>query len=415
MRIGIQGWGSEGDVRPLLALAAELRGRGHEVRLVLSPIDGVDYVAIGRTYGLDVRVVPEGTALSLQAIVEAAQSKDPSKLSRAVLEQGFYPQLDAMYAAAIDLCAQSDVVVGLFSSWYVKAACQKTGTPFACVHYYPGFVASRDTPPAGFPAWRWLNPISWSLVGALMNMAFLGPAAKFFARHGLPAPRAALTDLLMSDRLNLHATSPTLFPPPPDRSGAHPICGDFVFPESAEAWTPPPALQAFLDAGDPPVLVSFGTHELLAPERAYALVAAASRLAGVRVLYQTKCATAAKAGDEQVHVLRWAPHRILAPACSAMVLHGGAGTTHAALRAGLPAVVLPFIVEQRLWGGLLHRAGGAVRPLSFWKATPKKLAERLREAVTGEAVKRRARELAEAVREEKGVARASEAVERMGR
>src|SRR5579883_1521288 len=153
MRVGIQGWGSEGDVRPLVALAARLRQEGHAPSLVLTPIDGRDYRPQCRSLGVPLEVVPESMAFSLEALVEAAKSSDPSKLSRAVLDLGFTPHVEAMYRAALGLCERSDVVVGGSSSWYVKAAALTTGRPFVVVDYYPGVVPSKRRPPLGLASW----------------------------------------------------------------------------------------------------------------------------------------------------------------------------------------------------------------------------------------------------------------------
>lgn len=413
MRVGIQGWGSEGDLRPLVALGARLREAGHEVRLVLSPIDGLDWAPLCRALGLALKVVPEAMPDTLPEICRAAQAPDPSKVSRRLMDLAYLPFEDAMFAAAVELCAGSDLVVGLFSSSYVKAACLKTGTPFVSLHYYPGMIPSRERPPIGFPAWRWTNRASWRLFGAVLDLAFLKPSRRFFARHGLPAPRHAIPDVLLSERLDLAACSPSLFAPPSDWGERHVVCGDFVLPADAQPWSPAPELQAFLDEGEKPVLVSFGTLEHLAPERARALVLGAVREAGVRALVQTKVGEGGEGRDGDVYFLRWADHRHLLPRCRAMVLHGGAGTTHAALRGGVPAVVVPFIFEQGLWGGLLHRAGSATRPLSFWKATSASLGARIREAVGSEPMRRRAAELAARVAGEDGVGEAVRRLERL--
>ncbi len=403
MRIGIQGWGSEGDLRPLVAFALRLRREGHEPRLVLSPVDEMDHGPLLRQAGIPFQLVPEQMPVTLRSICEASRSRDPSKVSRALMDFAYFPYQEAMYAAALDLCAASDAVVGLFSSSYVKAACLKTGTPFVAAHYYPGMVPSAVVPPLGIPAWRWLNPLSWALLGKVIDLAFLKPNAAFFASKGLPRPRRSMPDVLASDRLNLMACSPTLYPRPADWPERYCLCGDFHVPDDAQAWEPPDDLRAFLDGGAPPVLVSFGTLELLAPERSRDLAVAAVRRAGVRAVIQSKAGAATGEGrDGDVYFLRWAPHGRLLPRCAAMVLHGGAGTTHAALRGGVPAVPVPFIFEQGLWGGLLHRAGSATRPLPFWKATPDTLAARIREAVSSQALRARARVLASAVAAEDG-------------
>jgi sterol 3beta-glucosyltransferase/vancomycin aglycone glucosyltransferase len=94
----------------------------------------------------------------------------------------------------------------------------------------------------------------------------------------------------------------------------------------------------------------------------------------------------------------WTPHGKLLPRCAAIVHHGGAGTTHAALRAGRPSVILAFIFEQKLWGRHARRAGAATEPLSFWKATPEKVAARIHEATASEGP----RDLARAMEREDG-------------
>ncbi|MFY0565855.1 hypothetical protein ACN28E_18685 [Archangium lansingense] len=328
MRVGIQGWGSEGDLRPLIALAARLHRAGHEVRLVLSLIDEMDYGPLCQRLGVPLQVVPERMQYSLRGICQASRSADPSKVSRELLDQAFFPHLEEMYAAAQALCAKSDVVIGLFSSWYVKAACLASGTPFVAVHYYPGLVPSREVPPIGFPSWRWLNRVSWALFGALIDLGFRASAARFFASKGLPPVRHALPDVLLSERLNLLATSPTLFPPAPDWGALHSVCGEFVLSDDDVPWQPSPSLRQFLESGEKPVLVSLGTMEHLAPERAKDLLLGAVRQAKVRAVIQTKSQGVEEGQDGEVYFLRWAPHRQLVPLCRAMVLHGG-GRHHA--------------------------------------------------------------------------------------
>ena len=401
MRIGIQGWGSEGDLRPLVALAARLRREGLAPRLVLTPIDGRDYGPLCRSLDVPLKVVPERMAVTLPELVRAAKSSDPTKLSRAVLELTFFPYLEAMYAAAVECCASCDVVVGGSSAWYVKAAALHARVPFVAVHYYPGIVPSRVAPAPGFPAWRWLNRPAWALLRAMMDMGFRGPAAKFFAQKGLPPIRHAIPDALFSERLNLLAASPAFWPPAPDWTDVHRVCGDFVMPDAVESWAPSATLRAFIDAGPTPVLLSLGSMEHMAPERARALLTESARWAKVRAIIQTKT-TDLERHDGDLYLVPWAPHRRLAPLCSAVVHHGGAGTTHAALRAGKPSVVLPFIFEQKLWARRLREVGAADELISFWNATPAKVGEAIRRAIESEPLRHRASDLAAAMAKEDG-------------
>jgi UDP:flavonoid glycosyltransferase YjiC (YdhE family) len=412
MRVGIQGWGSEGDVRPLIALAARLRSEGHTPDLVLTPIDARDYRHECLALGVPLRVVPEDIGFSIESLAESARSTDPSKLSRALIDQGFTPHLEAMYAAALDMCRRSDVVVGGSASWYVKAAALKVGVPYVVVDYYPGVVPSKRVPPVGFASWGPFEGVRWALLRLLFDMAFRKAPAKFFAAKGLPVPRRAIPDVIFSERLNLHAASPTLCPPAPDWSDIHQVCGEFFLPDPPEPWTPSPALQAFLEEGAPPVLVSLGSMEHMAPGRVRDLLIATAREARVRAILQTKRDTA-EGRDGDLYFLPWAPHRRLLASCSAAVHHGGAGTTHAVLRAGRPAVVVPFIPEQKLWANRLAQLGAAPAFVSFWKATPGKLASRIRVALDSEAMRARAGELAVAMAAEDGTGRAVRLLEAM--
>lgn len=412
MRVGIQGWGSEGDLRPLVALAGRLRAAGHEARLALTPIDGKDYAPICESLGVTLATVPEHMPLTLQELVREAGSANPTKLINKVLALTFDPHVGAMYDAALELCASSDVVVAGSSSWPLKAASLKTRRRFAVVDYMPALVPSRLAPPAIFPRWRWLARPGWALLRVMMDRAFRSAPRKFFAEKGLPPIRHTLPDVVFSEGLNLHAASPSLWPAEPDWPATHCVCGELIVPDDAETWTPSARLRAFLDEGDPPVLLSLGSWEHMLPERARQLLVASARAAHIRAVVQTKL-TSVEEREGDVFILPWAPHRRLVPMCSAVVHHGGAGTTHMALRAGKPALVLPFILEQRLWAKRVEEVG-AGRWLSFWQADPQRVARVLRAVVESSALRQGAEQMARSMASEDGSGMAVRRLEALG-
>jgi sterol 3beta-glucosyltransferase/vancomycin aglycone glucosyltransferase len=292
----------------------------------------------------------------------------------------------------------------------VKAAALKVGIPFVGVDFYPGVVPSKHVPPHGLASWGPFEGIRWALLRVAFDLTFKKAAARFFADKGLPSPRHAIPDVIFSERLKLHAASPTLCPPAPDWSEIHQVCGEFFVSDQLEPWTPSAALQTFLDESAPPVLISLGSMEHMAPERARNLLMAAAREARVRAILQTK-RDSPEGRDGDLYFLPWAPHRHLLVSCSVAVHHGGAGTTHAALRAGRPSVVLPFIFEQKLWASRLEQLGAASAFVSFWKATPSKIASRIREAAESDAMRARGAELARAMAAEDGTGRATQLLE----
>jgi len=400
MRVGIQGWGSEGDLRPLVALAARLRVRGHDASLVFTPVDGKDYGPLCRSLDVTLSTVPERLPVTLQDLVRDASSTDPTKLITKVLALTFDPHVEAMYEAALGLCEASDVVVAGPSCWTLKAASLKTKRPLAIVDYVPALVPSRLAPPAIFPRWKWLARPAWALLRVMMDAAFRAAPRRFFAAKGLPPIRHTIPDVVFSDDLNLHAASPSFWPLEADCPDIHCVCGELLMPDDAESWEPSDALRAFLDAGEPPVLLSLGSWEHMLPDRARALLVASAKAARIRAIVQTKLEDV-ESRDGDVFVLPWAPHRRLVPMCSAVVHHGGAGTTHMALRAGKPALVLPFILEQRMWAKRVEGVS-AGRWLSFWKATPDRVAHAIRDMIASPKLREGAERMAGSMASEDG-------------
>jgi UDP:flavonoid glycosyltransferase YjiC (YdhE family) len=407
MRIGMEGWGSEGDLRPLVALAGRLKTLGHDPDLVFVVVDDKDHAPLCLRYGVTMRVIPENVEIRIDEIVRELKDKSPGKILEAVMARAFRPYVDAMYEAGLELCEKSDVVIGTSSSWALKAAAIKKGVPYVVVDYMP-VVRSRVVPPTGLANWGPLNGLRWVVLDKMLDMAFLRDPVALFEKVGLPKPKHA-SDVVGSGVLDLHAASPTICPPAPDWPASHVVCGDFFVDERDEPWKPSRELADFLE-GDPPVLMSLGSMEHLAPDRARDFLVASARAAKVRAIVQTK-RDSEEGRDGDLFFAPWIPHRHILPRCAAIVHHGGAGSAHAAARAGLPSVVLPFIMEQRLWGSRLAQLGAGTPPRSFWKAKPDAVAKDIHRAI---AMKAAAAKLAASMaREDPGVDVAARAITAM--
>jgi sterol 3beta-glucosyltransferase len=109
-----------------------------------------------------------------------------------------------------------------------------------------------------------------------------------------------------------------------------------------------------------------------------------------------------------VHLIEEAPHDRLLPLMAAVVHHGGAGTTAAALLAGRPSVICPFFGDQPFWGRLVHQAGLGPAPLAQRRLTPARLAAAMHDAVHSQPLRQATAALGERLRAEDGVARAVE-------
>lgn len=225
---------------------------------------------------------------------------------------------------------------------------------------------------------------------------------------GLPARRRVVLETAESPLLNLVAISPQVVPPRAAWRGRYEPTGYWFLDEPT--FEPDDALRAFLERGPPPVVITFGSMtELDARVRALgASIAEGVRQSGARAVLQ---------GNEELRdaiepsvplfVTSYAPHDWLFARSAGVVHHGGAGTSAAALRAGVPQSVYWVFGDQPDWGKRLQKRGVAAAPLALPKLTPANLAERLR-AMAGSKMKAQARELGARVASEDSVGRACE-------
>lgn len=412
LRIGIETWGSDGDIRPMAALGGALAAAGHQVTLATLSIDDKDYAGLSRALGIGhVRVV-DATGFDMPSFFKRSRAvANPLRLARLFFEECYLPYVDALYAAGCRLAAESDIVIGHFFMYPLRAAAEKAGVPFVTVTLWPGLVPSAHRPPHGGPnLGAYINRLQWRAVETLMNRVLAPVAGEFLQRVGLRRFDNVLTDVLLSDRLNLLAWSGVFCGEQPDWPPRHRLCGFLDVPAEAETRTTPPELEQFLDAGEPPVYMTLGSSEQLAPGEYAALLAAAAREAGVRAIIQTTLQSPLPSIDS-VFFTRGGAHETVFPRCAAVVHHGGAGTTHTALRCGKPAVVASFMGEQRDWGRMLASLGVGARPLNVMRTTPGRLARRIRRVVDSPAMSVRAAELSERMRAEDGPSKAVHLVE----
>ena len=158
----------------------------------------------------------------------------------------------------------------------------------------------------------------------------------------------------------------------------------------------------FLGAGPPPVFFGFGS---MTPAREHLddVVAVAVERAGVRAVVQSGWAELGPAGDD-ILLVGDLPHDWLFPRTAAVVHHAGAGTTGAGLRAGVPAVAVPGLVDQPFWADRLYRLGVAPHPLPLHELTADTLTDALRSCLDRSTYRSRAAEVAHRIRADDGPA-----------
>ncbi|XVV08642.1 glycosyltransferase [Actinoplanes sp. CA-131856] len=386
MRVLIVTAGSRGDVAPFTGLGQRLRQEGHEVALAAHERFG----GLVREAGLEHRVLP-GDPVELTRARTAAPSPEEA---RAVFS-AFLEELGDGVVAAVG--AGADVVLTAFGPAPLsRAVAERAGIPSAGAYLAPG-VPTREFPPPGWPAGG-DNLAAGREVLARTGSLYAG----VLRRLGLPSAEPP------EDWPIFHGYSPAVVPRPADWPASVRVTG-YWWPAS-HPQEPTGELVDFLEGGTPPVFIGFGS---MTPEqgRLSELVAAAIERAGVRAVVQAGWAGLGAAGAN-ILAVGDVPHEWLFSRVAAVVHHAGAGTTGAGLRAGVPAVAVPVLVDQPFWAARLHDLGVAPRPLPMSELTADALGDALRECLDRPNYRERAAELALLINAEDGPAAVLEFVDR---
>jgi UDP:flavonoid glycosyltransferase YjiC (YdhE family) len=211
---------------------------------------------------------------------------------------------------------------------------------------------------------------------------------------------------------SLYGYSPSVLPKPSDWNESHYVTG-YWFLEAQPNWQPPEDLLHFLESGSPPVYVGFGSVSHKHPERQTRLILRALELSGQRsVLLTGWGGITPLSAPPNVFFADNLPHAWLFPRTAAVVHHGGAGTTAAGLRAGVPSIITPFGGDQCAWADLVVKLGVGPQAPGIKQLTAEKLAEAIQTAVNDSAMRARAAVLGGKIRAENGIAHAVEVIER---
>lgn len=178
----------------------------------------------------------------------------------------------------------------------------------------------------------------------------------------------------------------------------------FYFLELASNYNPDPNLIAFLEAGPPPIYIGFGSIVIDDPDTMTTIIYEAIKKIGVRALVSKGGAGLGSTNVEKpnnIFILGNVPHDWLFQRVSCVIHHGGAGTTAAGIKAGLPTVIIPFFGDQPFWGKMVSKAGAGPNPIPYKQLTSDNLATAIIKALKPSSLEK-AKELAEKMNEEDG-------------
>jgi len=401
-------YGTEGDTRPLAALCRGLIDAGHQVTLLAAS------ATLGSAQALGVPVTAlAGDIRGLQrpgeALANVVRRGDRFSDVTKALAHIANTNAESWMRAAADASEGCDAVL-------LSALASFVGLSIAEYRKVPGIGLSLIpiTPTSAFaspflpPRWvpRFLNRASHELVNATLWRAFRKATNEARARVCRLPPRQHV----WSGHPILYGVSPSLLPAPADFPHNTRMCGQWI--AASLPWSPPSALARFLAGGEPPIYVGFGSMMGMDQQRVRSAIVAA--VAGRRALFYP--GWSGMPTDDlpaNIFVLGDTPHDWLFPKTSAVIHHGGSGTTHSAARAGVPAIIVPFAADQFFWADRAS-ALGVASAIPAKSLTAASLARSI-DVVGRPEVRARARALGEKMRGENGIATAMSAIDELVR
>ncbi len=416
MHITILAVGSRGDIQPYTALALGLKASGDRVRIATHR----PYETRVREYGLEYAPLagnPQEMVRTQQTKLWLETGRNPFLFMRRLIplrNMLFHDLLRDSWEA----CQDTDAII--FSTLGVAGyhIAERLGLPAIYTPLQP-FTRTRHTPPFFMPAdLRLPQPVVW-LAHLFFEQLIWQPFRQIFNRWrtsqlGLsPLPFWGPYARLYRDCLpTLYGFSPQVVPQEQDWPACHHATGYWII-QNPDDWVPSADLVRFLDAGPPPVYIGFGSMTHRDPVRIRQTIESALAISGQRaVVLRGWGNLQPEKSNGRICTIDGAPHEWLFPRMAAVVHHGGAGTTAAGLRAGVPTVVVPFFGDQPFWGSRVKSLGVGPQPIPLRRLTAPKLARAISEAVTDQEMRARAALLGERLRSEDGVQSAVELVHR---
>ena len=409
MRISLLTYGSRGDVEPFIALGKGFERAGHSVRLAAPVV----FEQLVSSHGIDFIGLPGDPDSLVQDLVDEA-GKNYLRMIR-VMSKFVMPIAVGVLDQINFACTNTDIIIHSFLLTNAgHEIAREKGVPDFSAQFFPVFSTTAEFPGIVFPDLP-LGNLYRRLTHEFITQTFWQGSRVLYRwlRRSNPhlPPFTNWPFAARNDRQTpiLYAFSPAVLPQPADWGEDVHITG-YWFTDHPD-WRPPQKLLDFLDSGSPPIAIAFGSTSTRSPEKlaktmleALALSGQRAVIVGVKDNFNDLPST--------VIQLDTAPYRWLFTKMSAVVHHGGAGTTGTGLMAGVPNIIIPFTSDQPFWGHRVHSLGAGPKPLPAKKLTAQTLAELIICAVDDQKMRTRARAIGEQIRAEDGISRAIDIVTR---
>ncbi len=418
-RIVLNTFGSFGDLHPYLAIAIELRRRGHEPIVATSAV----YRAKVEAEGVGFMPVRPDVGELMDNAEFLERLWDPRRGTEYLVRDYLIPNIEASYEDLAAACEKADLLLTHFGNCAGPILGELRKLPWLSVALQPiVFLSAHDPPVLSIAPWL-KHFYRFGAFGALRNLGrigskrWIGKLRQLRSRLGLPCDRHPLFEGQFSPTGTLalfsrYFAKPQLdWPPNSNTTG-------FVFYDRRGAGFGgenglEPDLARFLDAGPAPVVFTLGSSAVMHPGTFFHESAEAAKQLGLRAVLLVgplKHETLAKDLPDSIFIAEYAPFSELMPRAAANVHQGGIGTTGQALRAGKPMIVVPWSHDQPDNAERLRRLGIA-RTVSRSRYTSARVSQSLKALLQDSSLKQRAADIGDQIALENGLQNACNAIE----
>jgi sterol 3beta-glucosyltransferase len=405
--------GSRGDIQPYIALGLELKKAGHAVRMVTFE----NYETFVKGFGLEFYPIKGDVSMvaSSESVSDANKADNPLKVFLSFNKLKSY--VFDLQKEFFNACAGSDAIVyhpgvsiGYFAAQHLKIpSILATPFPMTPTKDYPSLLF-YDKLRLG----RGYNLITHKIFEKIMWFASSSAVKQFWKKEFGKAPDDFSCPFSKQTTKNLPTVvscSNYVFPRPKDWPEYVYNTGYWFLDDEVD-WKPSSDLLDFLQKGKPPVYIGFGSmgDSTLAVQTTE-LVMDALKRSGQRGILATGWSGMSKIDNipEDIFILESAPHAWLFPKMKAVVHHGGAGTTAAGLRAGIPSIIIPNSNDQFAWGRRVYELGAGSKPIPRKKLTAEKLSDAIK-CVSAKEIKDAAKDLGTKIQSENGAETAAKII-----
>ena len=422
MKIFIATLGTRGDVQPYVALSKGLIAAGHDV-MICAPSSFEGFITQhGVQYGyMDNEILTLIDSDAGRDAMEESSGLIGWMKTYAALAKKVKPMQTKMINDVGKAAEQfpPDLVIYHPKAMAGPHIAEKHGVPRIMSVPLPIFTPTAEFPSMVFPNLNiggWYNKLTYTLSVKLAWMQYRSMVNPWREDAlGLPPASRSFNEMELANG----QPTPTIYPysehvvPRPADWPANTISPGYWFLDRLNDWQPPTDLQAFLDAGPAPVYIGFGSMAGKdSAKKAQAAIDALQK-SGQRGLIATGWGGLdVDTLPDTIFKIEAAPHDWLFERVTAVVHHGGAGTTAAGLRAGKPTVICPFMGDQPFWGRRVVELGVGAGPIPQKKLNAENLAEAIQKVTRDTQIQERAAALGEKIRAEDGVARSIEFIQR---